>query len=168
MSSTTSRVSPARPPRDRAAPPTDLRGWRELLLRGMLYAAAVLGLPAAISGSLTAIRDGQLNRIVLFGASYLIVLALALGRGFLPYRLRAYVLLLITASLGINALVSTGLAGSGRIFLFAFCTIATLLLGLTAGVVSLLLCVGTMAVVAWAITSGQIVIAPELMSGGDS
>jgi len=167
MSSTTNRVSPPRPPRDRAAPPTDLRGWRELLLRGMLYAAAVLGLPAAISGSLTAIRDGQLNRIVLFGASYLIVLALALGRRFLPYRLRAYVLLVITASLGINALVSTGLAGSGRIFLFAFLTIATLLLGLTAGVVSLLLCVGAMAVVAWAITSGQIIIAPEVMNGGD-
>jgi GAF domain-containing protein len=134
----------------------------------MLYAASILGLPAVISGSLTAIRDGQTNRIILFGASYLFVLILAIGRNFLPYRLRAIVLLLVTAALGLNALLTTGLAGSGRIFLFVLCTIATLLIGLTAGVVSLLLSVAATAVVAWAATTGQLTVSPEVLNATDA
>jgi len=167
MSATSMGPTP-RAARDRPPPPSDLRGWRELLLRGMLFAAAVLGLPALIGGSLSAIRDGQTNRIILFGASYLFVLVLALGRSILPYQLRASVLLLLTGALGINALLTTGLAGSGRIFLFAFCTIATVLMGLTAGIASLLLSVTATAVVAWAATTGQITFASEVVSAADA
>jgi GAF domain-containing protein len=157
----------ARAERDRSAPPADLRGWRELILRGMLYAAAVLGLPAVISGSLTAIRVGQTDRIILYGASYLFILVLALGRNFMPYPLRASVLVLVAGALGLNAIITSGLAGSGRIFLFAFCTIATLLMGLTAGIVSLLLSVAAIAIAAWAASSGLIAIAPEVVSAAD-
>jgi GAF domain-containing protein len=134
----------------------------------MLYAAAVLGLPAVISGSLPAWRDGRTDRIILFGVSYLIILALALGRNLLPYPLRAGMLLLVTAALGLNALLTTGLTGSGRIFLFAFCTIATLLMGLTAGIASLLLSVGAIAVAAWAASSGLLAIASAVPGAADA
>jgi GAF domain-containing protein len=157
----------SRSARDRSTPLTDLRGWREIVLRGMLYAAAILGLPAVISGSLSAINDGQTERIILFGASYFFIVVLALGRNILPYPLRASVLLLVAGALGLNAIITTGLAGSGRVFLFAFCTISTLLMGVTAGIVSLLLSVAAIAVVAWAASANIVSFSPEVMSAAD-
>jgi GAF domain-containing protein len=165
--STMSAGSGRRAARDRSAPPTDPRGLRELILRGMLYAAAVLGFPAVIGGSLSAARNGRTDQIVLYAVSYILILALALGRRSLPYLLRAWVLVSITGALGLDALFTSGLTGSGRIFLFAFCTMATLLMGLTVGIVTLLLSVGAIAVVAWAVSTGQIAMASEVAGAAD-
>lgn len=142
----------------------DLADWRQRLLNGMLYAAAALGLPAALSGSLTALRDGQLPRIVAFGVVYGFVLLMVLGRRRLPFTLRAITLLVITFALGLDSLRSTGLAGSGPLFLLAFPLIAAIFFGLRTGLVTLGLSVLSTAGVGWAMNSGLLPVSREIMA----
>jgi GAF domain-containing protein len=145
----------------------DLAGWRDRLLSGMLYAAAALGLPAAVGGSLTAARDQQPARIAVFAAAYALILIMALGRRRIPFRARAYTLLAMAFLLGVDSLRSTALPGSGRIFLFAFAVIATLLLGMRAGIIALVLSVLTTIGAAAAFSTGLIPFSPQVMASTD-
>jgi GAF domain-containing protein len=142
----------------------DLAGWRERLLSRMLIAASVLGLPAAISGSLTAMRDQQPARIAGFAAAYGLILIMTLGRRRIPYGARTYALLTIAFLLGADSLRSTALPGSGRIFLFGFVAVATLLLGLRAGIIALVLSVLTTFLAAAAIGSGLLPYSTQVMA----
>ena len=115
--------------REGSFPTLTPRDWQAQVLDGLLYAAAALGLPAAVSGSLTAIRDQQYPRIAVFIVALAIVLALAFLRKRLSFQVRAVGLLAIAYGLALDSLRSTALPGSGRLFLFAFCLIAVLLFG---------------------------------------
>jgi GAF domain-containing protein len=151
-----------------AAPPEwNLQAWRERLLNGMLYAAAGLGLPAVISGSMTAIRDGQPIRIGIFAVAYTLILIITLGRRRVPYTARAVILLTIAFALGIDSLRSTGLGGSGRVFFIAFTVIATFLFGLRGGLVSLGVSAVSTIGVAWGMSNGMLPITPDVMASTD-
>lgn len=145
----------------------DLNAIQRRLLNGMLYAAAALGLPAVISGSLTAIRDGQLARILVFAVAYLFILIITFGRNRLPYSLRAISLLTIALALGLDSLRSTGLGGSGRVFFLAFAVIATFLFGLRGGLITLALTLVATVVVAWGMSAGWLPITQEVMASTD-
>jgi len=145
----------------------DLTALQQRLLNGMLYAAAVLGLPAVISGSLTAIRDGQLTRILIFAVAYGFILIITFGRSRIPYTFRAVSLLTIALALGADSLRSTGLGGSGRIFFIAFAVIATLLFGLRGGLITLGIGLLTTVVVAWGMSAGMLPITPDVMASTD-
>ncbi|MGA9531879.1 MAG: GAF domain-containing protein [Anaerolineales bacterium] len=145
----------------------DLQEWRERLLNGMLYAAAGLGLPAVISGSLTAIRDGQLIRIGIFAVAYTLILIITLGRKQVPYSARAIILLTIAFALGIDSLRSTGLGGSGRVFLIAFTVIATFLFGMRGGLITLGVSAVSTIGAAWGMSSGLLPITPDVMASTD-
>lgn len=145
-----------------------LIGWRERLLNGMLYAAAALGLPAAISGSMTAVRDGQTYRIGVFAVAYAFILLITFGRRFIPYWLRAGSLVSIAFLLGVDSLRTTGLGGSGRVFLVAFAIIATMLFGLRGGLVAMGLSLLSTIIVAIGMSSGSLPITPDVMASTDS
>lgn len=145
-----------------------LTGWRERLLNGMLYAAAALGLPAVISGSMTAIRDGQLYRIGVFAVAYAFILLITFGRRFLPYWLRAGSLISIALLLGVDSLRTTGLGGSGRVFMIAFAIIATILFGLRGGLIALAIGILSTVAVAYGMSTGAIPISPDVMASSDS
>ncbi len=154
--------------RDRASDtPLTLRAWQERLLNGMLYAAAALGLPALISGSITAIRDGQLDRIAIFSIAYAFILLITFVRKRIPYSVRAGGLVLLGFGLGVDSLRSTGLGGSGRIFLIALAIIATLLFGLRGGLIALGAALLATVGVGWAMGTGLLPITPEVMSSTD-
>lgn len=161
------RTSEGADPAIGSAESLDLADWRGRLLNGMLFAAAGLGLPAVISGSLTAFRDGQLSRIVFFGVAYGLVLLMTLGRRRLPFTLRAITLVVIAFGLGLDSLRSTGLGGSGRLFLIAFPLFATIFFGLRSGLIALALSTLSTAGVAWGMSSGLIPIGPEIMASTD-
>lgn len=145
-----------------------ITGWRERVLNGMLYAAAALGLPAVISGSMTAIRDDQLYRIGVFAAAYAFILLITFGRRFLPYWLRAGSLISIAFLLGVDSLRTTGLGGSGRVFLVAFAIIATILFGLRGGLISLGIAILSTIAVAYGMSTGGLTITPDIMASTDS
>ncbi|MFP3854796.1 MAG: GAF domain-containing protein [Anaerolineales bacterium] len=147
--------------------PLDLQTWRTRLLNGMLFAAAAMGLPAIISGSITAIRDGQFSRIIIFAIAYTFILLLAFLRKQLPYALRATGLLLIAFALGADSLRSTGLPGSGRVFMIAFAVIGTILFGLRGGLITLGISLVTTLGVAWGMSSGVLPFSLDIMASTD-
>lgn len=163
-----SKAAPSREAIEEAGGLESIAGWRERLLNGMLYAAAALGLPAVVSGSITAIRDGQVYRIGVFVAAYAFILLITFGRRILPYWLRAGSLVSITFLLGADSLRTTGLGGSGRVFMIAFAIIATILFGLRGGLVSLGLAIVSTVAVAFGMSTGAIAIGSEVMASTDS
>jgi hypothetical protein len=93
--------------------------WREPLLNAALVVGAILGLPAALLATLAILPGGDLYRVVLFGVCYVAILVLAAARR-LPSGLRSGVLLTVVFLLAVDALLATGLPGSGRLILIAF------------------------------------------------
>ncbi len=142
--------------------PESSSAWREPLLNGALLAGALLGLPAAVLGSLAVLPQGNLSRVVLFGICFAVIVLLALARR-LPSRLRAGALLTVVFILAVDALIATGLPGSGRLLLMAFCALGVLLFGISGGLATLLLSLAATALVAFGFTSGVIPFSPTLM-----
>ncbi|MBF8255788.1 MAG: hypothetical protein HW375_695, partial [Anaerolineales bacterium] len=136
--------------------------WRQPLLNGALLAGALLGLPAALLGSLAVLPEGGTYRVVLFGICYLVIVALAVARR-LPSGLRAATLLTVLFILALDALFTTGLPGSGRLLLVAFCALGVLLFGMGGGLVTLLLSIAATALVAFGFISGTIPFSPAVM-----
>lgn len=151
-----------------AETPLNLRSWQQRLLNGMLYAAAGLGLPAVISGSITAVRDGQFGRIIVFAVAYGFILLITFGRRWIPYNFRAFSLVLIAFGLGLDSLRSTGLGGSGRVFFIALAIIATFLFGLRGGLIALGLGIVSTVAVAWGMSTGALPITPDVMASTDA
>lgn len=148
-------------------PDHSMGAWRERLLNRMLVAAAILGLPAVVGGSVTALRDAQPTRILIFAAAYGVILLTTLTRRWIPYAARAAILLTVVMALGIDALRSTGLAGSGRLFLIALAVIATLLFGTRGGWITLGIGLVSTVAVAFGITSGLLPFSPDMMGSTD-
>ena len=59
-------------------------------------------------------------------------------------------------AVGLVSTVTLGLAGGGRLYLFAFSVLATLILGLNAGILALVLNVSTIFILAWLLKTGNI------------
>ncbi len=154
-------------PSPEAKPDLSLSGWRERLLNRMLYVAAILGLPAAASGSITALRDGQPGRILIFVVAYFLILVITFARRLIPYSVRGILLLTIAMGLGLDSLRSTGLPGSGRIFLIALAVIATLLFGTRGGWVTFGVGVVSTVAVAIGMSSGVLPFSPDIMASTD-
>jgi len=136
--------------------------WRDPLLNAALAAAAVLGLPAAIAASLAVLPTGPVYRLALFGGAYLIVLGLALTRR-LRAGLRGGAAVAVIFVLAVDAMVATGLPGSGRVLLVAFCALGVVLFGARGAIVTLLLSLAATAAVAFGMTTGTIPFNPSVM-----
>ena len=136
--------------------------WRAPLLAASLSAAAILGLPAAILSSLAILPEGNPYRIFLFGACYGAILLLVFARR-LRSGLRAGILLAVIFILALDALISTGLPGSGRFLLVAFCALGVLLFGIRGAIVTLVLSLVATTAVAFGMTSGLIPFSVRIM-----
>jgi GAF domain-containing protein len=143
-----------------AAPP-----WRTQALQGILLTAAVLGLPAVVSGGLEALRAQQIARLVIYLIVWGAVVVLALGRHVLPFAVRAGGVLAAAYLLSIQALLTDSLPGNGRVFLFAFSVLGVLMFGLRGGFVAWAVGLASMAAIAWGQISG---VLPSAAAGASS
>ncbi|MBK6793092.1 MAG: GAF domain-containing protein [Anaerolineales bacterium] len=100
----------------------DLKTWRERFIRIVLRVASILGVIMISASFSTATNTDR----VLFIVMYIILLAITL----LPtgYTLRAYLLLIITTIVGVNAVLAWGPWADGSLFLLSTVVMATLLL----------------------------------------
>jgi GAF domain-containing protein len=105
-----------------AAPTFDLKEWRERFIRIVLRIASILGIVMIGASFSTASFTDK----ILFISMYLILLAITLLPT--PYLLRAYLLLAMTAIVGVNAIVAWGPWADGSIFLLTTVVLASLLL----------------------------------------
>jgi PAS domain S-box-containing protein len=94
------------------------------------------------------IQSGQKLNVVMWSLIYALAIIVTLIRT-IPFRLRAWTGLFLFYALGLTSLLTIGPSGSGRLCIFAFAVLVSLLLGLKAGVIALALNIATIFLLGW-------------------
>jgi len=162
---------------------TPVQAWRRRMLAAVLLGLAVFGTLGYVPTIWLAYLQGEYTVIFVDTAVYGVMLAVLLARS-LAYAIRASAVVAVPAVLGTYFLVGFGFEGAGFLWMMAFPILATVLLGLRAGVVCLclttllLMVIGvlipqgafpwanvmTNAAVMWAVSSISLTLLATLMS----
>jgi GAF domain-containing protein len=137
-----------------------LFNWRERILSGLLAAATLAGLIAYGVYLPTALSSGSYLTVGVYTAACIGLILLTILRR-LPYSLRSHSLMAIVYLVGVMALVSEGLYGSGRMYLFVVPLIGSILLGSTGGTNGMIFSLGAFGIVGYLMSAGQIAV-PEM------
>jgi GAF domain-containing protein len=150
------------------AKPRTLYEWREQLLEALLRGMLVVGLFALVGGGIIpAIQLQRPDLLVTYLAAYAVMGLVTFVRR-LGFALRAGVLLFLFYALGALDFSVAGLSGDGRVFLFAFVVVTTVLFNLSRGVVALVLSLLTMAAAAWLLVTGRWEVPLEVQANSTS
>jgi GAF domain-containing protein len=150
---------PSRSSQDEALRHKNLRVWQEQLVRGVLLAAATVGLAVAVAGTFDAYVYGQLWIIPLYWAAYCLVIVLFLWKR-APYALRAGAIVALVYFLGFTQLLEDGTGGSAQAFLLGVPFLAGIFWGRRASTSALLLVTLTLAGFGLVFSAGLLAI-PE-------
>jgi GAF domain-containing protein len=137
-----------------------LAAQREILLQrilNILLALYTIGLPIVLIFTPQVIRSGK---SAIYIGAYLFFAAITLIRS-IPYHFRAGVVVLILQALGIAALLSYGLSGTGMLFLFGAALSANMLFTQRTGGVFILLSLAIIAVTGGLMTTARIAVPPN-------
>ena len=156
---TTEGALPSRSTQDGMARHMDLRTWQAQLLRGVLLAASLVGLFAAVAGTYDAYVYRQYWIIPLYWVAYSLVVVLFLWKR-APYTLRAGVIVVLVYVLGFTQLLEDGVGGSAQAFLLTVPFLAGVFWGRRVSIPTLLLVAMTMAGFGLVFSFGLLVI-PE-------
>ena len=137
----------------------DLRTWQGQLLRGVLLAAAIVGLLAAVAGTYDAYVYEQHWIIPLYWVAYSLVVVLYIWKR-APYVLRAGAIVALVYVLGFTQLLEDGVGGSAQLFLLTVPFLAGIFWGRRVSVLVLILVTVTMAGFGGVFSAGVLVI-PE-------
>ncbi len=112
----------------------------------------------------SSIRQGMFSVLALFSVLTACVIFGALYRG-IPYSIRALVLVTAIYGLGIVAFLGASHIGDGKIYMFTFAVLTSVLFGLIPGIISLTLCVITTAAFSSGIAYRLLPIPPSYSAG---
>jgi signal transduction histidine kinase len=132
-----------------------LEGWRERVLFGFLWSVCGIGLIAYTLSIRMALRSNAWGIVWYYTLAYGTLVAVTLLPG-LRFTTRAWISLMILLLVGIGQLWVGGLIGSGRIYLFGFAVLATLLRGWRGAVVAVVVLLGTMITFSTLVASGHL------------
>ena len=135
--------------------PDQLGVLRERIINIVLRSAAILGLPALIAWGAYVIPQNDWVGLAINGALYSLLLVITFVRT-ISFQIRAGVILTMVYGLGLLSLIDSGLSGDGPLYLISLPVLATILLGRRSGIGSLVLSLGTLVVVGWAMVSGRL------------
>ncbi len=129
--------------------------WRKRIFATIFLCTALTGAFAYVPNVQYAIQVGQWLNVIVYTLAYLTMLTIVTVPA-IPFNVRAWTGLLIFYGVGLTSLLALGPVGSGRMFLFAFALMASLLLGLRAGILALVLNIGTFLSLNWMLSIGQL------------
>ena len=144
--------------------PAEIRSTRQRLLRWMLAALAVLGLPAWGLHALAMARLDMWGHLAVATIGYWMIATCAALPRRVPFGARAAALEIALFGLGVDSLVRFGLAGAGPVILVTMAVLATVFFGLRSGVMFGILSVGSMALVGLGFVTGLLVLDPAVPS----
>ncbi|MCK5348580.1 MAG: hypothetical protein KAJ25_04285, partial [Desulfobacula sp.] len=118
---------------------SDIIHVREQLLNGIVYLFSMLGIFAVIAGGMELYYQGSRDLVYVYLAAYLPVVCCLVLKKFLSYRVRAILLLLSLYFLAFFILARIGLSGAGIHLLITLSLLATVFLGIRAGLAAVIL-----------------------------
>ena len=129
--------------------------WRRRIFATIFLCAAFTITFTYISNVKHTIITGQWLNAIVYTLAYLVLLTIASVPA-ISFSVRVWTGLLLFYGVGLTSLLALGPVGGGRMFLFAFALLATLLLGLRAGILALILNIGTFLSVGWLLSTGHL------------
>ena len=130
--------------RSQANPKDDvLLVWRKRIFFTIFFSAIFFGSFTYIPNMKISVQSGMWLNAFIYTVIYLFGIFITL-LPILPFKFRVWSGLFLFYALGLTSLVTAGPVGSGRMWLFAFAVLASLLLGIRAGVLALLINIGTL------------------------
>lgn len=135
--------------------PSELASLRAEILNRMLNGTSMVATVAYLIAVIFESQLGQFNIVVAASIAYFWLLLITLLRR-LPYWLRLGSLLTIIFGMGLASLMTNGLAGTGRIFLFTLPIIASILGGSRLGLASIGISMLSIGITGWMISSGKL------------
>ncbi len=144
----------------------NLQALRERILNAMLYAGIAFGTITIIPNLISDIQRGNAWIIAIYVPAYVWMIVAAFAKK-LPVRIRAGGFLVVPYLLGVASTVLYGVVGDGRVWLLCFAALAAALLGLRAGIVSLIISGGTYLGIG-GLMSSNLLLAPTMEQTPDS
>ena len=115
-----------------------LQYWRTRIFISIFLIIVFSGIFPLVSNLNIFIKSEQYLAAVIYSLTYSLVLIVTFVKA-IPFKVRVWVGLFILFIVGLTSITTIGVAGSGRLYLFAFSAMACLLLGLKAGIITLAL-----------------------------
>jgi len=129
--------------------------WRKRIFNAIFLCATLTSTFAYIPNVKHTIQIGQWSTATIYTIAFLTPLCIVVITA-IPFKVRAWTGLIMFFGVGLTSLIALGPVGSGRMFLFAFALMASLLLGLKAGALALILNMGTILSITWALSRGHL------------
>lgn len=129
--------------------------WRKRIFFSIFFSTCLIGLITYIPNMKIAFQSGNWLSAVIWTVAYLIVITLTFVRT-IPFKIRVWCGLSVFYVIGLSSFLTYGPIGSGRIWLFSFAVLASLLLGLKAGAIALFLNVCTIFFLALFLNTGAL------------
>jgi len=142
--------------------PDSLFGVRCRLLKRMLIALVVLGLPAVGISCIEAIKFGQLSGVMLYGGIYLLVSTTTLCFHRLPFVFCAGVMLASLYVIAVFNFFHFSFAGAGVEIFITISVLATVLLGIRSGLFIAIVCLITLISIGLCFVFGVLDINPGM------
>ena len=122
--------------------------WRKRIFF-IIFLSSLIGalIPYLLNIRLT-LFSGNLYNAAIYSLAYLFGIIIIFGKA-IPFTLRAWLGLLLFYFMGVVGLISYGPAASGRMWLFMFATLTSLILGLRSGIIAVALNLAT--ILLWAL-----------------
>jgi PAS domain S-box-containing protein len=139
-----------------------LFGVRRRLLKGMLIALVVLGLPAVVISCIEAIKLGQLAGALLYGGIYLFVTAITFNFHRLPFVFCTGIMLASLYVIAVFNFFQFSFSGAGIEIAITISVLATVLLGIRSGIITAATCLFTLIVIGLCFVYGVINVSSEM------
>lgn len=130
-----------------------LEVWRKRIFSTIFGSTIITATPTYISNMKLSIQSGERLNLVVWSLIYILAIVATFVTA-IPFRLRVWVGLFLFYALGVTSLLAIGPSGSGRLCIFAFAVLVSLLLGLKAGVIAIALNIITIFLLSFAFKIG--------------
>lgn len=124
--------------------------WREKIFSVIFITSLIVVTLPYLSNMKISISSGKILNALIYTLVYLIAISLIFLK-VIPFKIRAWLGLSLFYMIGVISLFTVGPAAGGRMWLLLFAVLATLLLGLRAGIIALIINIATILVwvLAW-------------------
>jgi signal transduction histidine kinase/ActR/RegA family two-component response regulator len=131
-----------------------MQKWRERIFKAIFISFLIFGTVSLFSSAQEVIRSRMWGNLAIYLAGFLVVALIVLFRR-IPFHYRAWMGLFVFFGFGLTAEITIGSVGSGRLWLLAFSIVATLLLGLRVGVITLFINALALVIMGFLIANGE-------------
>jgi PAS domain S-box-containing protein len=142
----------------------DITYVREQMLNSILYLFLVVGAFAIIAGGIELYYQGSYELVYVYLTAYLPVVCCLILKKFLSYRIRVILILLSLYFLAFFILGRVGLSGAGMHLLMILTLLATVLIGIKAGFLAMILGLASIVLIGLCMSFGIISIDTAVMT----